>query len=49
MRVRYSWDDAEVAAQVQRVLQADPGLVARLVPPAMRERVREGLRGQGGR
>lgn len=48
MRVRHSWDDAEVAAQVQRVLQADPELVARLVPPALREKVREALRGQGG-
>lgn len=37
LRVKHSWDDAEVAAQVERVLAGDLELLVRLLPEPARE------------
>lgn len=43
LRVKHSWDDAEVAEQVRRVLGANPELVLRLLPPKARAAARAAL------
>lgn len=45
LRVQHSWDDAEVAAQVERVLGEDPELLVRQLPPEVQEAVRDALEG----
>lgn len=43
LRVEHSWDDVEVAQQVRRVLDEDPELLVRLLPPVVQDTVREAL------
>lgn len=43
LSIQHSWDDAEIAAQVDRVLGEDPELLVRMLPPEVQETVREAL------
>lgn len=43
VRVEHSWDDAEVADQVRRVLDEDPELLVCLLSPVVQDTVREAI------
>lgn len=43
LTVQHSWDAAEVARQVEEVLEEDPELLVRLLPPEVQGEVREAI------
>lgn len=48
LEVQHSWDTDEVARQVEAVLEADRGLLIRMVPPGVQEIVREAFEQRDG-